>query len=127
MSVKHGLLTVRDENKLRVFENRVLRRIFGPKKDGVTGGWRKLHNGELHNLYSSPSIIRIIKSTRMRWAGHVARMGETRNVYRLLVGKTEGKRPLGRPRRRWIDNIKMDRLERGVGVDWIRLAEDRYR
>jgi hypothetical protein len=92
-------LTVRKEYKLRVFENRVLRRIFGPKRDGVTGGWRKLHNVELHNLYSSPSIIRIIKARRMRWAGHVARMGEKRNVYGLLVGKPEGKRPLGRPRR----------------------------
>jgi hypothetical protein len=101
-------LTVREEYRLRVFENRVLRRIFEPKRDGVTGGWRKLHNEELHNLYTSPSIIRIIKSRRMRWAEHVARMGERRNVYRLLVGKPEGKRPLGRPRRRWIDNIKMD-------------------
>jgi hypothetical protein len=93
-------LTVRDEHKLRVFKNRVLRRIFGSKRDRVTGGWRKLHNEELHDLYSSPGIIRIIKLRRMRWAGHVARMGEERNVYRLLVGKTEGKRPLGRPRRR---------------------------
>jgi hypothetical protein len=91
-----------------VFENRVLRRIFAPKRDVVTGGWRKLHNEELHNLYSSSSIIRIIKSRRMRWAGHVARMGEKMNVYRLLVGKPEGRRLLGRPRRRWIDNIKMD-------------------
>jgi hypothetical protein len=82
-------LTVREEHKLRVSENRVLRRIFGPKRDGMTGGWRKLHNEELHNLYSSPSIIRIIKSRRMRWAGHVTRMGEKRNVYRLLVGKPE--------------------------------------
>jgi hypothetical protein len=90
-----------------VFENRVLRRIFGPKRYGLTGGWRKLHNEELHNLYSSPSIIRIIKSRRMRWAGHVGQMGEKRNEYRLLVGKPEGKRPLGRPRRRWRDNIKM--------------------
>jgi hypothetical protein len=103
-------LTVREEHKLRVFENRVLRRIFGPKMDGVTGGWRELHNEDLHNLYSSPSIIRIIKSRRMRWAGHVARMGKKRNVYRSLVGKPEGKRPLGRPRRKWIDNIKMDLL-----------------
>jgi hypothetical protein len=106
----------------------VLWRIFGPKRDGVTGGSRKLHNEELHNLYSSPSIIRIIKSRRMRWAGHVARMGKKRNVYRLLVGKPEEKRPLGRPRRRWIDNIKMDLLEIGVNVvGWIGLAPDRYR
>jgi hypothetical protein len=103
-------------------------RIFGPKKDGVTGGWRKLHNEELHNLYSSPSIIRIIKSRRMRWAGHVTRMGEKRNVYRLLVGKPEEKRPLGRPRRRWIDNINMNLSEIGLNVvDWICLAQDRYR
>jgi hypothetical protein len=92
----------------------------------VTGGWRKLHNEELHNLYSSPSIIRIIESRRMRWADHVARMGEKRNVYRLLVGKPEGKRPLGGPRRRWIGNIKMDLLEIGLSVvDWIGLAQDR--
>jgi hypothetical protein len=87
-------LTVREEHKLRVFENKVMR-IFGPKRDGVTGGWRKLHNQELHDLYSSPSIIRIIKLRRMRGVGHVARMGEKRNVYRLLVGEPEGKRPLG--------------------------------
>jgi hypothetical protein len=111
-----------------VFENRVLKRIFGPKRDGVTGGWRKLHNDALHNLCSSPSIIRIIKSKRMRWTGHVARMGEKMNVYRLLVGKPEGKRPLGRPRRRWIDNIKIDLSEIGLNVvDWIGLAQDRYR
>jgi hypothetical protein len=85
-----------------------LRRIFGPKRDEETGSWRKLHNEELHKLYSSPSIIRIIKSRRLRWAGHVARMGENRNVYRILVGMPEGKRPLGRPRRRWVDNIKLD-------------------
>jgi hypothetical protein len=110
-----------------VFENRVLR-IFGPKRDGVTGGWRKLHNEELHNLYSSPSIIITLKSRRMRWAGHVARMGEKRNVYRLLVGKPEGKRPLGRLRRRWMDNIKMDLLVIGLNVvNWIGLAQDRYR
>jgi hypothetical protein len=83
-----------------VFENRVLRRIFRPKRDEVTGGWRKLHNEELRDLYSSPSIIRIIKARKMRWAGLVARMGEKRNAYRLLVGKPEGKRPLGKPRRR---------------------------
>jgi hypothetical protein len=96
-----------------VFENRVLRRIFVPKTDGVMGGWRKLHNEELHNLYSSSNIIRIIKSRCMRWAGHVARMGEKRNVYRLLVGKPEGKRPLGRPTHRWVDNIKMDLVQKG--------------
>jgi hypothetical protein len=94
----------------------------------MTGGWRKLHKEELHNLYSSPSIIRIIKSRRKRWAGHVERMGEKRNVYRLLVGKPEGRRPLGRPRYRWIDNNKMDLLEIGLNVvDWIGLAQDRYR
>jgi hypothetical protein len=94
----------------------------------LTGGWRKLHNEELHNLYSSPSIIRIIKSRRMRWVGDVTRIGEKRNVYRLLVGKPEGKRPLGRPRDRWMDNIKMDLLEIGLNVvDWIGLAQDRYR
>jgi hypothetical protein len=91
-------LTVREEHKLRVFENRVFRRIFGPKRDGVMGGWRKLYNEELHNLYSSPGIIRIIKPRRMRWVGHVVRMGEKRNVNRLLVGKPEGKRSLGRRR-----------------------------
>jgi hypothetical protein len=94
----------------------------------VTGRWRKLHNEEMHNLYSSPSTIRIIKSRRMRWAGHVARMGGKRNVYRLLVGKPEGKKPLGRERRRWMDNIKMDLSEIGLSVvDWIGLAQDRYR
>jgi hypothetical protein len=117
-------LTVREEHKLRVFQNRVLR-IFGPKRDRVMGGWRKLHNEELHNLYSLLSIIRIIKSRRMRWAGHVARMGAKRNVYRSLVGNPEGKRPLGRPRCRWIDNIKMDLLEIGLSVvDRIGLTQD---
>jgi hypothetical protein len=111
-----------------VFENRVLRRIFGPKRDEVTGEWRKLYNEELHDLYSSPSIIRIIKTRRMRWVGHVARMGEKRNAYRLLVGKPEGRRPLGRPRRRWLDNIRMDLIEVGWGnVDWSGLAQDRGR
>jgi hypothetical protein len=95
-------LTLREEQWLGVFENRVLRRIFGPKRDEVTGEWRKLHNEERRDLYSSPSI-RITKSRRMRWAGHVARMVEKRTAYRLLVGKPEGRRPLGRPRRRWVD------------------------
>jgi hypothetical protein len=90
-----------------VFENGVLRRIFAPKRDQVTGDWRKLHNEELHNLYSSPSIIRMIKPTRMRLAGHVVQMGKKRKACRILVGKLEGKRPLGRPRRRWVDNAKM--------------------
>jgi hypothetical protein len=98
-----------------VFENKVLRRILGPKRDEVTGGWRELHNEELHDLYSSPSISRIIKLRRMRWAGHVARMGEKRSAYRLLVVKPEGKRPLGRPRCRWVYNIRMDLLEIGWG------------
>jgi hypothetical protein len=111
-----------------VFENRLLRGIFGPMRDGVTEGWRKLNNEELHNLYSSPSIIRIIKSRRMRWAGHVAQMGEKRIVYRLLVGKPEGKRLLGRPRCRWIDNNETDLLEIGLSVvEWFGLVQDRYR
>jgi hypothetical protein len=105
--------------------DRVLRRIFGPKRDHVTGDWRKLHNEELHNLYSSPNIIRMIKSRRMRWAGHVGRMGERRNAYRILVWKPEGKGPLGRPRRRWVDNIQIDPREIGWGgMDWIHLAQD---
>jgi hypothetical protein len=111
-----------------VFENRVLRRIFGPKRDEVMGEWRKLLNEELRDLYSSPSIIRIMKSRRMRWAGHVARMGENRNAYRLLVVKPEGRRPLGRPRLRWVDNIRMNLGKVGWGdVDWIGLAKDRNR
>jgi hypothetical protein len=121
-------LTLREEHRLRVFENRVLRRIFGPKRDEVTGGWRKLHNQELRDLYSTPSIIRINKSWKMRWVGHVTRMGEERNEYRLLAGKSEGKRPLGRPRRRWVDNIRIDLGEIGWGgVDCIGLAQDRDR
>jgi hypothetical protein len=113
-------LTLREEHRLRVFDNKVLRRIFGPKKDEVIGGWRKLHNKELRDLCFLPSIIRIIKSRRMRWAGHVAPMGEKRNVYKLLVGKPEGKRPLGRPSSRWVDNIKMNLLDRlgQCGLDW---------
>jgi hypothetical protein len=111
-----------------VFENRLLRRIFGPKRDEVTGEWKKLHNEDLHDLYSSPSIIRIMKARRMRLVGHVARMGEKRNAYRLLLGKLEGRRPLGRPRRRWLDNIRMDLVEVGWSdVDWIGLAQDRDR
>jgi hypothetical protein len=118
-------LTLREEYTLRVFENGVLRRIFGPKRDEVTGGWRKLHNEELHGLYSSPGIVRVIKARRMRWAGHVARMGEVRGAYNSLVGRPEGRRPLGRPRRRWEDNIKMDLREIGFGdVDWIHWVQD---
>jgi hypothetical protein len=121
-------LSLKEEHRLRVFENRVLRRILGPKRDEVTGEWRKLHNKELRDLYSSPSIIRIIKSRRLKWTGHLARMGEKRNAYRLLVGKPEGKKPLGRPRRRWVYNITMDLGEVGWGdVDWIGLAKDRNR
>jgi hypothetical protein len=121
-------LTLREEHRLRVFENRVLRRIFGRKRDEVTGGWRKLHNEELQGLYSSPSIVRVIKARRTRWAGYVARMGEVRGAYNISVGRPEGRRPLGRPRRRWKDNIKMDLREMGFGVvDWIHLAQDRDR
>jgi hypothetical protein len=117
---------LREERRLRVFENRVLRIIFGPKRDEVTGEWRKLHNKELHDLYSSTNIVRVIKSIRMRWAGYVAWMGKERSVYRILVGKPEGKRSLGRPRRRWEDNISMDLQEVGCGdMDWIGLAQDR--
>jgi hypothetical protein len=103
-------LTLREEHRLRVFENGVLRRIFGPKRE-EDGSWRKLHNDELHSLYSSSNTVRVIKSRRMSWAGHVARMGEGRGVYRVLVGRPEGKRPLGRTRRRWEGNIKMDLRE----------------
>jgi len=116
---------LREERKLRVFENRVLRRVFGSKRDELTGEWKKLHNEELRDLYSLPNIVRVVKSRRMRWAGHVARMGEERDVHRVLVRKPEGKRPLGRPRRRWEDNIKMDLREVGGGGDWMELAQDR--
>ena len=121
-------LTLREERRLREFENRVPRRIFGPRRDEITGEWRKLHIEELNDLYASPNIFRVIKSRRMRWAGHIAHMEEWRGVYRILVGKPEGKRPLGKPRCRWKDNIKMDLQEVGCGsVDWIDLAQDRDR
>jgi hypothetical protein len=121
-------LTLREEHRLRAFENRVLKRIFGPKRDEVTGGWRKLHNEELHGLYSSASIVRVIKARRMKWAGYVARMGEMRGAYNILVGMPERRRPLGRLRRRWEDNIKMDLREIGFGdMDLIHLAQDRGR
>jgi hypothetical protein len=111
-----------------MFQNRVIRRIFGPKRDEVTGFWRKLHNEKLHGLYSSPSIVRVIKARRMRWAGHVARMGEASVAFNNYVGKLEGRRLLGRPRRRWEDNIKMDLREIGSwDVDWIHWAQDRDR
>jgi hypothetical protein len=106
-------LTLREEQSLRVFENRVLKRIFGPKRDKMTGDWRRLHNRELNDLYSSPHIVRVIKSRRMRWAGHVALTGEDRGAHRILVGRPERRRPLGRPRRTWEDNIKMDIEEVG--------------
>jgi len=121
-------LALREERRLRVFENRVFRRIrvFRLKRDKVTTEWRKLHNEELNDLYPSPNIGRVIKASRMRWAGHVAGMGERRDVYRVLVGKPEGKRPLGRPRRRWEDNIKMNVQEVGVwtGSSWLRIGTD---
>jgi hypothetical protein len=113
-------LTLREERRLKVFENRVLRSIFGPKRDEVTGEWRKLHDEELSDLYSLPNIVRVVKSRRMRWAGHVARMGEGSGVHRVLVRKPEGKRPIGRPRRRWEDNVKMDLQE--VGWRWLRIG-----
>ena len=111
-----------------MFEKWVLRRVFGPKRDEVTGEWRKLYNEELSDLYSLPNIVQMVKSRRMRWAGHVARMGQGRGVCRVLVGKPEGKSPLGRPRRRWEDNIKIDFQEVGRGCgDWMELAQDRAR
>jgi hypothetical protein len=118
-------LTLKEEHRLRVSENTVLRRIFGPKRE-EDGSWRKMHNDELHDLYSSPNIVRVIKSRRMRRPGHVARMGEGRGVYRVLVGGPEGRRPLGRLRRRWEDNIKLDLRE--IGIDgrtefsWLRIG-----
>jgi len=110
-----------------VFENRVLRRIYGSKRNDVTGEWRKLHNMQLSDLYSLPNIIRVITFGRMRWAGRVTRMGERIGVYTVLVGILEGKRPLGRPGRRWEDSIKIDLQDVGGGMEWIVLAQDRDR
>ena len=115
---------MRDVCRLRVFENRVLRRMFGPKRVEVTGEWRKLHNEEFNDRYCSPNIVRVIKSRRMRWAGHVA---EKRGIYRVLMGKPESKRPLGRLRHRWKDNIKVDLKELGGGMHWTNLAQNRDR
>jgi hypothetical protein len=116
---------LREEKGLRVFENRVLRRIFGPKRE-EDGSWRKFYNDELHSLYSSPNIFRMIKSRRIKGTGYVARMGDGRGIYRVSVGRTEGKKALGRPRRRWEDNIKMDLREIGIDeANWIRLAQER--
>jgi hypothetical protein len=112
---------------LRVFENRVLRWIFGPERDGVIGNWRRLHNEELNDLYSSPNIIRVIKSKRMGWVGHVAHMGEGRGVYRILVGRPEGRRRLGRPRRRWMILNWIFQKWDGGGTDRIDMAQDRGR
>jgi hypothetical protein len=118
-------LTLKEEHRLRVFENRALKKIFGHKSE-EDGSWRKLQNNELHSLYSSKNIVRVIKSRKMRWAGHVARMEKGRGVYRVLVGRSEWKRPLGRPRRRWEDNIKMNLREIGIdGPNWIQLFQGR--
>jgi hypothetical protein len=120
-------LALREAHRMRVFENRVLRNVFGPKRE-EDGSWRKLHNDEVHSLYSSMKIVRVIKSRRMRWTGHVELMGEWRGAYIVLVGRPETKRPLERPRHRWEDNIKMDLRETGIdGANWIRLAQDRVR
>ena len=120
-------LTLREEMKLRVFENRVLRRIFVPRSDEVTGEWRRLHNEELNDLYSSPNVVRVIKSRRTRWAGYVARMGEERGCIGSWWGNRR-ERAQWRPRRRWVDNIRMDLQEMGCGyMDWIGLAQDRDR
>jgi hypothetical protein len=119
-------LILREGKRLRLFANRVLGRIFGLKRDEVRGGWRKLHNKELHKLHSSPSIIKMIKSRRIRWTGHIARMGEKRTTYRLVVGKLEGKKPLGRPRRGWVDTTQMNLRDIGQGgLDYIDVAQDR--
>ena len=122
------LLTLWEERKLKVFENMMLRRIFGPRRHEAMGEWRRLHNEELNDLYPSPNIVRVIKSRRMRWAGNVTHMAEERGVYRFLVGKPEGKRPPGIPRRRWVNNIRMDLQVVGCGyMDWIGRVQGRER
>jgi len=127
MDVKLGSLTLKEEHRLRASENKALRRIFGPKRK-KDGSWRKLHKYELHSLYSSPNIVRVIKSRRMKWVGQVACMGEGRSVYKVLVGRPEGKRPLERRRCRLEDNTKMDLREIGIdGANWILLAQDRVK
>jgi len=119
---------LKEDCRLRVYKNRVVRRMFGPKRDEVTGEWRNLHNEELNDLYCSPDIVWVIKSRRMRWVGQVALMEERKGVYRVLVGKPEGKKSLGSPRHRWEDNIKMDLQEVECGgMDWMELAQDRDR
>jgi hypothetical protein len=119
---------LRRERRLRVYENRVLRRVFGPKRDEVTGEWKKLHNEELNDRYSLPNIVRVVKSRRMGWVGHVTRMAVERGVHRVLVGKPEGKKAMERPRLRWDDNIKTDLQKVGVGCgDWIDSAQGRDR
>ena len=120
--------TLREERRLREFDNRVLKRMFGPKRDEVTGEWRKLHNEEINDLYFSRNIVRVIKSRKMRWLGHLASMGERRDEYKVLVGKPEGNGQLGRSRHIWEDNIKMDFQEVGcLGMDWINVSQDRGR
>jgi hypothetical protein len=119
------LISLREKQRLRVFEIRVVRRICGPKRDEVTGEWRRLHNEELNDRYSSPSIMRVIKARRMRWAAHVARMGEPRGAYRILVGRPEGRRPLGRPRRRWRIILKWIFHKwdgTWIGLSWLRIG-----
>ena len=118
-------LTLKEERRLKVFENRILRPIFGPRRD-ENGKWRRLHNEELYSLYRSPNIVRVIKSRRLRWAGHVLRMEKGRSAFKILTGKPTGKRPLGRPKRRWEDNIRMDLKEIGINTrNWVDSTQDR--